>query len=321
MKKALAPSKRVYHSILYDSKTDRILLFGGQAYYHWGMDLQDLWSFDLNSLQWEYVGELVAGEVYSMAYDEENQRAIMLNLKGETWVYHVGSRSWEKRCPLEAPSARYGQRMIYEAHTGRVLLFGGFTDRNVDAPQLNQTWAYDYTADSWSLMDLKSSPPARSYHSMVYHPIAEKTLVWGGRPFSMRADVTAWTLDSRTASWQPLPPATGPNNRYTYASMIYCPKSSQVVMFGGLDLTGQFEGRLVDETWLFELETNKWKRAETLEGPTGRSQHAMAYAATEGKVIIMGGETGGAYAGQFTNELWFYDPLANRWEEVQLTDL
>lgn len=90
------------------------------------------------------------------------------------------------------------------------------------------------------------------------------------------------------------------------------------MMYGGLDLTGQFEGRQVDETWLYDLAANTWMRAETAGGPTARSQHAMACSSVDGKAFVFGGETGGAYAGSFTNALWQYDSLENRWEEVQL---
>lgn len=318
MANTFAPSIRVYHSLLYDSKMDRILLFGGQAYYHWGMDLQDIWSFDFTSSRWEYLGELEAGEVYSLAYDVDHQRAIMLNLKGETWTYETGSRTWEKRNPPEAPQARYGHRMIYEAHTGLVVLFGGFKSQSITEPPLNETWVYNYASDNWTLMDPKSSPPSRSYHSMVYHPIAERTLIWGGRPYSMRSDLTIWIFDSRLNTWEPLPHSSGPKSRYTYSPMVYCQRSHRIIMFGGLDLTGQFEGRLVDETWLYDLGANEWIKAEGADSPHARSQHAMVFSSVAGKAIVMGGETGGAYAGEFTNDLWLYNSLENRWEQVHL---
>lgn len=321
MAKVLVPSKRVYHSVLYDSTTDRVLLFGGQAFYHWGMDLQDVWSFDTTSSRWEFLGPLKAGEVYSIAYDEDHRRAIMLNLKGETWAYSVGLRKWEKRDPPEAPAARYGHRMIYEAHTGLVVLFGGFRGQSVSESPLNDTWVYDYAADRWTCMDSMLRPPPRSYHSMVYHPIAERTLIWGGRPFSQRSETTIWTYESRSNSWEPLLPTSGPKNRYTYAPMVYCQRSQRIIMFGGLDLTGQFEGRLVDETWLFDLAANKWKRPDVASGPKARSQHAMSFSTVEGKAIVIGGEIGGAYAGEYTNDLWLYDSVANSWEEVRMKGL
>lgn len=317
MAKRVLPAKRVYHSILHDPITDRLLLFGGQAFYHWGMDLQDVWSFDFNASRWEFLGPLEAGEVYSVAYDDSRRLALMLNLKGETWAYAVGTGEWEKRNPPQAPPARFGHRMIYEAHTGHTLLFGGIRDSNVNAPPMNDTWIYDYGADRWTLMDTEPRPPARLYHSMVYHPAAERTLIWGGRPFSERDDVAVWTYDSRSNMWTALPHSAGPEKRYTYATMVYCPQSDRIVMFGGLELSGQFEGRLVDETWLFDLSTNRWQRAEVTDCPPARSQQAMAFSPLAGKAIVMGGEIGAAYSGEFCNDLWLYDPTSNRWDEVR----
>jgi len=317
---AQAPSKRVYHSMIHDSVTDRIILFGGQALYHWEMDLQDVWAFSIPNKQWEYLGELEAGGIYALAYDDDHRRAIMLNLEGETWVYHVVPGTWEKRYPAKAPVARYGHRMVYERHTGLVVLFGGISATNVNQPPLNETWLYDYSTDRWQMMEAGKLPPPRSYHSMVYHPTKERTLLWGGRPYSDRFDSALWMYESQSSSWEQLPATlSGPESRYTYAPMVYCPQVNRIMMYGGLALTGQFEGHLVDETWFFDLEVNEWQRAELSAGPAARSQHAMAFSQSLGKAIVMGGEIGGAYTGEFTNDLWLFDPVSNLWEEMPTT--
>lgn len=314
---ALVPPRRVYHSMIYDSISDRIFLFGGQAIYHWEMDLRDVWAFSIPNRQWEYLGELEAGGIYALAYDDDHRRAIMLNLEGETWVYHIGPGIWEKRNPAKAPAARYGHRMIFEKHTGSIILFGGFSRQDIDQPPLNETWVYDYSNDQWTMMGSVTPSPPRSYHSMVYHPIAERTLVWGGRPYSERADTTPWLYESRSNSWEQLTPTiSGPRNRYTYAPMVYCPQVNRIIMYGGLDLTGQFDGLLVDETWFLDLDAHEWLRAGPSASPAARSQHAMAFSQSAGKAIVMGGEIGGAYTGEFTNDLWLYDPVSNFWEEM-----
>ena len=52
-KTPVSPSKRVYHSMLDDPITKHVMVLGGQAYYHWGMDLQDVWAYHLSSAKWE----------------------------------------------------------------------------------------------------------------------------------------------------------------------------------------------------------------------------------------------------------------------------
>lgn len=310
------PSPRVYHSLLAEPGAGRAILFGGQATYRWDMDLQDVWAFDLVTATWEFIGALDAGDVYAIAQHKELGWAIALNLRGETWAYSVSSREWEQRDPPRVPAARYGHRMVYEAHTGRIVLFGGFEGERLDAPLFDDTWIYEYETDTWTLMEPERRPPARIYHSMVYHPIAKRTLVWGGRPVAERDDVTMWAYDSLSNTWEPMPRTACPDRRLVYAPMVYCPEIDRVVMFGGLELAGQFEGRLVDDTWLYDFEGNRWTRVPATEGPSARSQHAMVYCPAIGKVLLFGGEVGGAYSGEFTRDLWLYDPVSNRWEQI-----
>lgn len=310
-----SPSKRVYHTMLYDPITERVIVFGGQAYYHWGMDLQDVWAYHSSSAKWEYLGGLEAGEIYAVAYDEKHRQAIMLNLKGETWAYSLQSQKWERKNPPISPAARYGHRMVYEAHTSRIILFGGFNGGSLDEPLFNHTWIYEYENDKWTLMEPELAPSARIYHSMVYHPVAKRTLVWGGRPFEDQSDVTMWVYDSQSNTWESLQPVNGPSKRFVYAPMVYCSKSNRVIMFGGLELSGKFQGRLIGETWFYDLEKNRWEQLETTVQPSTRTQHAMVYSHALGKVVVFGGEIGGAYAGEFTDELWLFDPITRRWNQ------
>lgn len=308
-----SPSGRVYHSMLYDPSARCVLVFGGQTYYHWGMDLQDVWAYDFLAERWDNLGILKAGEVYAAAHDAKRQQAVMLNLKGETWAYGLKSHRWERKNPPIGPAVQYGHRMTFEAHTGRIVLFGGFKGESVNEGGFNNTWIYENEADRWTLMEPPVKPPARSYHCMVYHPVAERTIVWGGRPFQDQHDVMLWAYDSSINEWEALRSTNGPTRRYVYASMVYCPRSNRIIMFGGLELTGQFEGRLVGETWSFHLEGNRWTHIATDDGPPARSQHSMAYSKSLGEVVVFGGEINGAYAGGFTDELWLFDPIAEKW--------
>lgn len=301
--------------MLYDPITERVIVFGGQALYHWEMDLQDVWAYDSTSAKWEYLGGLEAGEIYAVTFDQAHEQAIMLNLKGETWAYSLASQKWQRKNPPKSPEVRYGHRMVYEAHTGRVVLFGGFGGGDVNEPLFDHTWIYEYETDRWTLMEPELQPSARIYHCMAYHPIVKRTLVWGGRPFKEQRDVTMWIYDSYSNTWESRQSVSGPNKRFVYAAMVYCPKINRIIMFGGLELSGQFQGHLSSETWLYDLEKNRWERLETTNGPSARTQHAMVYSQALGKVVVFGGEVGGAYAGEFTDELWFFDPLTFSWKQ------
>jgi len=306
--------------MVYDTTRDRVLLFGGQAYHHWGMDLQDVWTYDVAARQWHYAGELEAGQVYAAAYDRRSDRAIMINLRGETWAYCPGPNRWEKKNPPEAPSGRCGHKMVYDEHSNRVILFGGFKCTSLDDPLLGDTWAYDYQRDRWTRMEPQASPPPRIYHGMVYHPAAGRTLVWGGRPHADREEANLWAYDYAANTWVSLAPAAGPACRLAYPTLVYDPVSTRVIMFGGIALTSDFQGRLNDEIWLYDMEANAWTQQEPAQGPEARSHHAMVFCDSLGKALLFGGEVGAAYSDQLVNDTWLYDPVSHSWADVTPPD-
>ncbi|MCD6591034.1 MAG: PKD domain-containing protein, partial [Candidatus Aenigmarchaeota archaeon] len=77
---------RIYHAMAYDSKRNRVVLFGG---YH---KRGDTWAE---------------------------------NMLDDTWEYNPDTREWKKIEISPHPSARDAHRMIYDSKNGRVILFGG----------------------------------------------------------------------------------------------------------------------------------------------------------------------------------------------------
>ncbi len=311
-----APSRRMYHNMVYNPGTGRILLFGGQAVHHWEMDLQDTWAYDPTNNSWQDLGLLEAGEVYGVAFDEAAGRAIMLNMEGETWAYDPAAGTWEQRNPAGAPSRRCGHRMVYDARAGKVILFGGFKCTGISDPLMNDTWAYDYQSDTWEEMSPQVSPPVRIYHGMVYQPDAGVTLVWGGRQEEGVEDTGVWAYDYMANTWTDRQPDGGPPKPYAYPALVYDPVSGKVIMFGGLELTSVFDGRLVDESWSYDYEDNSWVAIESDERPPGRSMHAMAFSLAAGRAILLGGETYKAYSGKLADDMWSFDPATNQWTSL-----
>ncbi len=67
--------------------------------------------------------------------------------------------------------------MVFDAGAGGVLLFGGF-DGNTE---LDDAWAYDIAANTWTEVQVTSSRPAgREEHALVYDPQAGRVLLFGG---------------------------------------------------------------------------------------------------------------------------------------------
>lgn len=82
-----SPSERAYHKMVYNTKTNQMILYGGVK--------------DKN------YGEV---EVYQ-----------------DTWTYKYDTNKWTKVTTADLPPARWNHGMIYENKSNQIILFGGFT--------------------------------------------------------------------------------------------------------------------------------------------------------------------------------------------------
>jgi N-acetylneuraminic acid mutarotase len=304
------PAGRIYHSML-TLNDGSLLMFGGVSRHGFGpMDLRDTWLYDIDSGSWEKVSNLEPGDVIGAAYDEQSDKVITLNYQGETWAFDPSERKWERKNPAIGPSGRCGHGIAYDSQSDRTILFGGFACTDVTDPLLNDTWSYDYDSDTWTLYASASAPPPRIYHSMVYHKAADRILVWGGRVEDSRVR----TFDLEENVWTALEQDFFPEGIRAYHSMAFDADSSRMFMFGGLLLTEpmSFEGKMVNETWTYDMSRNEWSLHQPLSSPSVRSHQSMTMT-QHGKFFVFGGELNTPYSDEMSDELWVLDPESITW--------
>ncbi len=176
------PPARNNARMVYDSKRQRVLLFGG-----WGSDpvnytdggvlrdgpMNDLWVWDGTS--WS---ELTPASkpprrtTFGFTYDARRDRAIAFggwgvvsgtltycddvakncNRLGDTWEFD--GIDWAQVATASAPEARVGMELATDALRGHVVGFGGWADPNSD-----ETWEY-YTRGAACDADAASSCPS-----------------------------------------------------------------------------------------------------------------------------------------------------------------
>jgi N-acetylneuraminic acid mutarotase len=314
------PSRRIYHSILYHDASGRVLLFGGHTQHSWIADLRDVWSLDLGSGGWNQVATYepspLDGEAQAPAYDAQSDRVVVLNTMGETWAYEHASGTWTNMSPHTAPSRRAGQRMAYDAQSDRLILFGGFKATSLDDPALDETWAYDFDSNRWTLMDPEVSPPARMYHVMEYDPVADRIVLWGGRRLEPLEDNSVWAYDYESNTWTEHVTSGGPEKPLAYPSMVYLEALGQMFVFGGADLDSTFVGDLTNQSWLYDLESNTWRGLNAANTPPPIYLHAAAYDRMDGQVVVFGGERERPYSNVTNGETWVYDPVSKSWRRM-----
>jgi hypothetical protein len=164
----LSPPARGYHRMAYDVESDRAILFGGMGIVK-GM-LEDTWAYDLSANSWMKMAPAQSPPPGHgpMAYDIKSDRVILFmgvidtgtypdngvyKLTSETWAYDYNSNTWVDMQPKDAPFGLLGARMVYNAESDRMILFGGM-DAGVltgaDDKWFDDTWAYDFDSNNWT---------------------------------------------------------------------------------------------------------------------------------------------------------------------------
>src|SRR2546426_590310 len=90
-------------------------------------------------------------------------------------------------------------------------------------------------------------------------------------------------------------------------AMAYDSQSDRVILFGGSGIGGSR-----NDTWAYDLGTNKWTQMNPVLKPSARYAHAMAYDSQSDRVILFGGQSGVS----FLNDTWTYDFDTNTWTNM-----
>ncbi len=175
-----SPHGRASGSMVYDSESDVMILFGGFGF---GVgDLNDTWAYDYNSNSWENIVSNVGParrEIAQMIYDGRQDRAILfggcevaldgsaVNLsRDDLWAFDYNSGSWAQLAPVgEAPAAAM-PALAYDSRSDKYVVFGGADAtaghkysweyfRRVDS---DATWAFDSTDVKWTPLRRPDAP-------------------------------------------------------------------------------------------------------------------------------------------------------------------
>lgn len=291
------PSARSGHVLLYDSKRERLLLFGGAD----SMTHNDCWALDLAAVPPEWgqglpTGTLPSRRAYCQAvYDSLNDRAVLFGgadsvadgpptgICGDTWALPFpGATAWIELTPTGTPpSPRAAGAAVYDRARQRMVLFGGY-----DGTVLDDAFTLSLGASpAWApLVTSGGPPPARAIPGVIYEAPQDRMVMFGGYDGASLNDV--WALDLATAAWTQLSPTGGPPSPRQFPAVAYDPPRDRMVVFGG---NGD-EGTVLDPLWSLSLgSTPAWT---DLGGrrPPNRWDAATAFDPTRQIMWIQGGQ-------------------------------
>jgi N-acetylneuraminic acid mutarotase len=252
------PSARSGHTMVYDSTSQKTILFGG-----WDENIglmNDTWIYDSQINQWTEVFPITTPEnrqSHAMYYDPIFQKVILfggykdsLPHYSDTWEYNYSNNSWTELYPSNSPSGRYGSKMVYDHINQRAILFGGRASSIMD-----DTWIYYYGNNTWTELNTTGKPDTRYWHGMVYDSNNHKIIVFGGRHAGAPGEALedTWIFDPSTNEWTEVLPLSNPSNRMDF-SMVYDSNNQTAILFGGF----RFPGITLGDTWTYTYNSNNW---------------------------------------------------------------
>jgi hypothetical protein len=198
-----------------------------------------------------------------------------LGANGETWEFRA--QDWAEVDANPSPPARSFASMVFDAHDGYVLLFGG---RSAGGAPLGDTWTFQDNV--WTQLSPATSPPARYGGAMAYDYADSYVVLFGGVATSGSDLGDTWTFAG--GSWTQLAPPSSPSPR-GYAEMTYDSRDGYAVLYGGLSGT-----TLLSDTW--EYVAGGWSNITGVgvgKNPTPRWGSVFTFDPANNVVLLFGG--------------------------------
>lgn len=203
-----SPPARYTHTAVYDSASNRMIVFGGFSFQAGGF-LNDVW--------------------------------VLSNANGQG-----GTPTWTQLSPTGgSPAPRWGHTAVYDAATNRLIIFAG-DNNSVTFPDvwvLQNANGLGGTA-TWTLLAPAGlTPPGQADATAVYDPASNVMTVFGGASFqggTVHPTNSTWTLSHAngmggTPTWTNLladGTAGAPGRRWGH-SAVYDLAANRMVIFGG----------------------------------------------------------------------------------------
>lgn len=224
-----------------------------------------------------------------MAYDEQRGTVVLFgggvqitspppplwpefSANDETW--ELAGQTWSQRQPGDHPSARGGCAMVYDSQRHRILLFGGeWNDDHGNRIDFDELWSWD--GMTWTLIPANNRPPARASHGLVYDPVRDRVVLFGGN--STRYFGDTWEWDGTT--WIELLPDPKPFRR-SGPRMVYDPTTQRTRLFGGSGELRRFE-----DSWSWDGAS--WTELHLPAGPQASSAYDVGWDAASQRVVAV----------------------------------
>jgi hypothetical protein len=276
-------------SLAYDAADGYILLFGGlnlSGNGHWKVTNRT-WSYHAGVWTLQNPPKSPLGRGYAtMVYDPARRSVVLFggaaslqpafSALNDTWSFHHGT--WTKIHPRIVPPARFGAVMAYDPNQHAVALGGGFGFVGAHSSYANESDEWLFIGGNWSQVPgsfyTHNFPFFGPWGAMAYSPAGRQLVYDGscGGPGTWSFHNGSWTAAS-TSGGTALSTCSSP--------MVYDPLiSAPIFIIDSLGWT---------TTWIFHH--GNWSNRTSGLQPSSRTAAAAAFDASDGYLLLFGGET------------------------------
>ncbi|MFX0114452.1 MAG: kelch repeat-containing protein [Candidatus Hodarchaeota archaeon] len=303
------PTTRTSPTMAYDIESDRIILCGGDHAYN---VLEDVWAYDTNADDWTLKNSPGFGRFEGdMVYDSESDRMILFGgfdstdsraLSNTTFAYDYNTDTWENMAQAmsgTSPCPRV-TKMAYDSESDLTILFGGATLVNSSIVLFNDTWIYDYNANTWTEQSPSLAPPPLVDCMLEYDSESDRTILFGGAGMSQDYNDT-WTYDADTNTWMKMNPPIAPSPRVMTPGAAYNVKLDRIILYAGTKIGGVEENLpkdILNDTWAYDHNTDSWTELGLSQSPGDIERFVLCYN-NESEIVVL---TAGTYRDPVTGK-------------------
>lgn len=245
---------RFNHNMIYDELRKKVVLFGGGHF-------DQIWEWNRHQNNWKLASQIssITSINGGMCYDSKRKIIVIFgginNTLNINSTFEWNGTEWKTIKTNHFPSPRSAHSIIYDQNRNKVVLYGGTspnlqTSNPYDSILYYDTWEYD--GFDWTKIET-NAPTVSSYHSMVYDPINNQTLLFGGRGKNSFSN-TIWKF--KDSIWKeddfgeikPIP--------RDLPSMVYDPINKNFMIYGGRR-SGTTD--FLFDTWILKIKSSSVK--------------------------------------------------------------
>jgi len=199
---------RMGHGFVYDKADDRFILFGGYSN-DWGPITYYANTSVYDPILNKWTALSLATEPsprtdFAMVYADSTGEVILFggvdkagHRFSDVWTFNYTKMSWTNITPTVSPYGWSGMASAYDTKTNRLMVFGGIDDHS---GVNNDIQYFSLDTKQWGGFSALKSPSKRTEAAMVYDPLNDGFLMFGGNDGNYKCDtwmfhMTDWVKD------------------------------------------------------------------------------------------------------------------------------